>query len=99
MLEDGTPSWQGAACKDTDPEIFYGAHVCGTECDGPRGCYEGKGETGRGERIRRAKSVCRDCPIRLGCLRWALKTNQPYGVWGGMTERERKDLARKRREQ
>jgi WhiB family redox-sensing transcriptional regulator len=39
-----------------------------------------------------AKSICAQCPVRLDCLAYALRTRQAYGVWGGLTERERRDL-------
>lgn len=39
-----------------------------------------------------AKSICRDCPLRAQCLDWALATREPYGVWGGADERERRKL-------
>lgn len=40
-------------------------------------------------REKRAKAVCRRCPIRVACLAWALETREPAGVWGGMTAEER----------
>lgn len=36
-----------------------------------------------------AKKVCRGCPVRAQCLQWALETEQPFGVWGGLSESER----------
>lgn len=73
--------------------LFYGPHVCGKQCDGPQGCYEAKAEQGRFARIRAAKRVCKEeCPVLDKCLEFALQTDQPYGVWGGTTERERKHL-------
>ncbi len=42
----------------------------------------------------RAKIVCRDCPVRNLCLADALDNRIEFGVWGGMTERERRRLAR-----
>lgn len=41
-----------------------------------------------------AKAICRRCEIRPACLRFALATNQPHGIWGGMTEEERNLLRR-----
>ncbi|MFJ9643726.1 WhiB family transcriptional regulator [Streptomyces sp. NPDC004244] len=43
-----------------------------------------------------AKAVCTDCPVRLECLAQALDDRIAYGVWGGMTERERRALLRRR---
>lgn len=41
------------------------------------------------------KRVCTGCPIRLDCLREALGNRIEFGIWGGMTERERRALLRK----
>jgi WhiB family transcriptional regulator, redox-sensing transcriptional regulator len=35
------------------------------------------------EDVRRAKALCRACPIRSACLAGALERGEPYGVWGG----------------
>ncbi|MFD3516281.1 WhiB family transcriptional regulator [Streptomyces sp. NPDC058657] len=39
-----------------------------------------------------AKSWCARCPVQKPCLQWALETRQDYGVWGGLTEKERRRL-------
>jgi WhiB family redox-sensing transcriptional regulator len=43
-----------------------------------------------------ARAVCRRCPVEGDCLRWALDTGQDHGVWGGMTEEERRDARAER---
>ena len=43
-----------------------------------------------------AKAVCATCPVRHDCLEWALATRQHEGVWGGLTEAERRRLRRRR---
>ncbi|MGW4600764.1 WhiB family transcriptional regulator [Streptomyces sp. NPDC004457] len=43
-----------------------------------------------------AKAVCAACPVRLDCLAYALDHREQYGVWGAMTERERRALLRRR---
>jgi WhiB family redox-sensing transcriptional regulator len=43
-----------------------------------------------------AKVVCRACPVRVRCLADALDNRVEFGVWGGMTERERRALLRRR---
>jgi WhiB family redox-sensing transcriptional regulator len=40
--------------------------------------------------------LCEDCPVRRECLAEALDNNMEWGVWGGMTERERRALLRRR---
>jgi WhiB family redox-sensing transcriptional regulator len=44
----------------------------------------------------RAKIICRSCPVRVECLADALDNRVEFGVWGGMTERERRALLRRR---
>jgi WhiB family redox-sensing transcriptional regulator len=47
-------------------------------------------------RQNRAKTVCTGCPVRTECLAEALDNRVEWGVWGGMTERERRALLRRR---
>ncbi|MDK9302545.1 WhiB family transcriptional regulator [Propionibacterium freudenreichii] len=47
---------------------------------------------------KRAKTVCMGCPVRAQCLAEALDHRIEWGVWGGMTERERRQLLRQRPE-
>ncbi|MFC8949512.1 MULTISPECIES: WhiB family transcriptional regulator [Streptomyces] len=44
----------------------------------------------------RAKALCAGCPVRTECLAHALDHRIEHGVWGGMTERERRALLRRR---
>ena len=66
-----------ALCRDTDPELFFPV-----------------GTTGKAlVAIDKAKSVCGECPVSLPCLDFALDTNQDAGIWGGMSEEERRTSA------
>lgn len=38
----------------------------------------------------KAVSICRSCPVIEACRSWALENREPFGVWGGMTEEDRK---------
>jgi len=50
----------------------------------------------RGAEQHKAKVVCASCPVRAECLAEALDNQIEWGVWGGMTERERRAVLRKR---
>jgi WhiB family redox-sensing transcriptional regulator len=73
-------NWRGAAaCKDEDPELFFPV-----------------GNTGPALlQIEEAKAVCRRCPVIERCLQWALEFGQIEGVWGGLSEAERRAMKRR----
>lgn len=76
--------WQDRAeCKGMDPILFFGPEHA---------------ETVREKRDREdaAKAVCARCPVQKECLEYALEAREAYGIWGGMTEVERKALLRRR---
>jgi WhiB family redox-sensing transcriptional regulator len=50
----------------------------------------------RGESVRDAKAVCSICPVRSECLEFAMRLKVVHGVWGGLSERERRFLRRER---
>ena len=75
-----------AACRDTDPDLFFPIGTTGPALD----------------QIDAAKAVCHQCEVQAQCLEFALATNQEAGVWGGTSEEERRKLrkawlARRRR--
>lgn len=85
---DEDTSWmRKARCKGLW-HLFFAEHVHTEKCK--------KHCTGRREvalnriRTRKAKEVCKTCPVVKQCLEWALRTNLEHGVAGGMTDRERK---------
>lgn len=51
----------------------------------------------RGSSSEPAKAVCRGCEVRSECLSLALESNERFGVWGGMSERERRRVRSARR--
>jgi WhiB family redox-sensing transcriptional regulator len=68
-----------AACREEDPELFFPI-----------------GNTGPALlQIEEAKAVCMRCDVRDACLQWALDTGQDAGVWGGLSEDERRALRRR----
>ena len=72
-------NWRTAsACRDLDANMFFPA-----------------GETGPAAlQIAQAKAICRVCPVQTQCLEFALGTHQDYGIWGGTTEEERRQIRR-----
>jgi WhiB family transcriptional regulator, redox-sensing transcriptional regulator len=67
-----------AACRDTDPDLFFPVGTTGPAID----------------QIAAAKAVCEQCDAKAPCLEFALTSNQDSGVWGGTSEEERRSLRR-----
>lgn len=40
------------------------------------------------------RHICADCSVKIECLEYALKNQEPYGIWGGLTTKERRKLVR-----
>lgn len=51
----------------------------------------------RGRSTEPAKQVCRGCPVQSHCLDHAMTENEHFGIWGGLSERERRRLRSQRR--
>jgi WhiB family redox-sensing transcriptional regulator len=43
------------------------------------------------------KAICAVCPVRVECLEYALEIAAPFGVWGGLSERERRRIRARRK--
>ena len=50
----------------------------------------------RGASTREAKAVCGGCEVKADCLEYALDNGEKFGIWGGLSERERRRLRRQR---
>jgi WhiB family redox-sensing transcriptional regulator len=50
----------------------------------------------RGASTREAKAVCRGCEVQADCLEYALAHGEKFGIWGGLSERERRRVRRQR---
>ena len=71
-------SWQGAAlCRGNHSHLFF-----------PPSTVERKDE--RERREEKAKAICMVCPVRVPCLEFAMAIREPYGIWGGLTEADRR---------
>ncbi len=68
-----------ATCLDEDPELFFPIGNAGPAL----------------LQIEEAKAVCRRCEVTETCLKWALESGQDTGVWGGLSEDERRALKRR----
>ena len=49
----------------------------------------------KGGSTREAKKVCTGCDVRSECLEYALENDERFGIWGGLSERERRKLKRR----
>jgi len=67
-----------AACRSADPDLFFPVSASGPSLD----------------QVTRAKAICAGCQVRQQCLAFALATGQTHGVWGGLSEQERRALGR-----
>ncbi|AMW22278.1 WhiB family transcriptional regulator [Mycobacteroides chelonae] len=69
--------WQvKAVCRGMSTDIFYYAET-------QRGALRKQYEV-------QAKQICNECPVRRPCAAYAMRTDEPHGVWGAMTTRERR---------
>ena len=66
-------------CRHADPELFFPVSASGPSLN----------------QVTQAKVICAGCSVRRQCLAFALDTRQDHGVWGGMSEQERRLQARK----
>ena len=68
------------ACRTEDPELFFPVGTTGPAL----------------RQTEDAKRICRRCEVAEACLDWALRTGQDAGVWGGLSEEERRTVRRRR---
>ncbi len=50
----------------------------------------------RGASTRTAKGICRGCSVQAECLEFAIVSSEKFGIWGGLSERERRKIRRER---
>ena len=77
-------AWQArAACRGPQAAVFF-----------PPTHAERKEE--KLARETRAKAICKTCVVRGDCLDYAIRIREPHGIWGGLNETERKQVAERR---
>lgn len=75
----------GKALSIARPEPWMVDAACvGTD---PEAFFPEKGQVSK-----EAKKVCLGCPVTLDCLAYALRNGERFGLWGGLSERERRRL-------
>ena len=73
-------SWyEYAACRGEDPELFFPIGANGQALS----------------QLREAKRVCAGCSVQSLCLEWAVLAGIDHGVWGGLSEQERRTVRRR----
>ncbi|WP_037368951.1 WhiB family transcriptional regulator [Amycolatopsis orientalis] len=71
--------WQlRGSCRGADSSLFF-------HTDNERG-------SARERRESRAKAICHTCPVLAQCRKHAMTVEEPYGIWGGLGEIERREL-------
>lgn len=86
MNSDPRQIWEKGKCRDADPEIFYPERDANTYGS----------VAGEAKRICRGDADSPACPVLLECLFYGLVTEDDFGIWGGMSTRERNALRRHR---
>lgn len=82
LVSPDTAWHQYASCKGMETSVFFG--------DGRVG-----GSKNRSVGKRNAISICKGCPVRIQCLKYAVLNNVEYGIWGGYDMRELKGSGRR----
>lgn len=85
LVEDDFEPWP--LLEDIQPERWQDKALC-AETD-PEAFFPEKGGS-----TRDAKRICAGCEVRDECLQYALEHDERFGIWGGLSERERRRLKR-----
>ncbi|QEO08609.1 WhiB family transcriptional regulator [Protaetiibacter larvae] len=85
----GMPGLRPATVDDDNPLAWQTDSLC-AQTD-PEAFFPEKGGS-----TRDAKRICSGCSVRAQCLQYALENDERFGIWGGLSERERRKLRRGR---
>lgn len=77
------------AATETEEELTWHERALCAQTD-PEAFFPEKGGS-----TREAKKVCVSCEVRAECLEYALENDERFGIWGGLSERERRKLKRR----
>jgi WhiB family redox-sensing transcriptional regulator len=78
-----------SAVEDDDNPLSWQADALCAQTD-PEAFFPEKGGS-----TRDAKKICTTCEVKAECLEYALQNDERFGIWGGLSERERRKLRRR----
>ncbi|MBK4346427.1 WhiB family transcriptional regulator [Lacisediminihabitans changchengi] len=84
----GVPGVRQAVTEDENPLAWQTDSLC-AQTD-PEAFFPEKGGS-----TRDAKKICVSCEVRNQCLEYALQNDERFGIWGGLSERERRKLRKR----
>ena len=87
LVSDATELYREFESDDLDPDQWQDRALC-AQTD-PEAFFPEKGGS-----TREAKKICMSCEVRSECLEYALEHDERFGIWGGLSERERRRLKR-----
>jgi WhiB family redox-sensing transcriptional regulator len=85
----GVPGVRRVADDDEDNALAWQSDALCAQTD-PEAFFPEKGGS-----TRDAKKICASCEVRAQCLEYALQNDERFGIWGGLSERERRKLRRR----
>lgn len=85
----GVPGVRRASEPEADTALAWQADALCAQTD-PEAFFPEKGGS-----TRDAKRICTTCDVRDQCLDYALQNDERFGIWGGLSERERRKLKRR----
>lgn len=85
----GVPGVRRQATDDDDNALAWQTDALCSQTD-PEAFFPEKGGS-----TRDAKRICTSCDVRSECLEYALQNDERFGIWGGLSERERRKLKRR----
>ena len=85
----GVPGVRKVIVDDVDNQLAWQSDSLCAQTD-PEAFFPEKGGS-----TRDAKKICTSCEVRNQCLEYALENDERFGIWGGLSERERRKLRKR----